>query len=111
MSQFIYSSIPGVLNRYFAINALRQLQDGDRLIFNDEKAYVLRKEAHYVAYCAWMSIMPLIEIFEPGQEASIIEWLEQFDYFSEATSHPGSTQRAIDRSQRFLMAYHFNQSS
>jgi hypothetical protein len=89
MSQFIYSPIPGALNRYFAINALKQLEVGDRLAF-DEKAYVLRKETHYVAYCAWMSIMPLIEIFEPGQEASVVAWLEQFDYFSDANSHPDS---------------------
>jgi hypothetical protein len=52
---------------------------GSRLDF-DPDTYVLRENNRYVAYRTWMSIMHLVEVFDPGSESILIQWLEQFGY-------------------------------
>ena len=79
MSQSLQFYIPGTFDRYTQIAAIQQLQVGDRLNL-DENTYVMRHSNQYVAYRNWLTIVPLIEVFDPGEAAAVMEWLEQFGY-------------------------------
>ncbi len=79
MTRFPQMNFPASLNRYIALSALQRMAAGNRLDL-DHETYVLRENNRYVVYHTWMSIMHLVEVFEPGHEPTIIQWLEQFGY-------------------------------
>lgn len=79
MTRFTQTNFPASLNRYIALATLKQMTLGTRLDF-DRDTYVLRESNRYIAYRTWMSIVHLVEVFDPGSEPTIIQWLEQFGY-------------------------------
>jgi hypothetical protein len=78
-------SLPLVFNRYVALLALKRLPAKTRITF-DADTYVIRNQEHYVAYRTWMKVLPVIEIFYPGDEVELIDWLEKFGYTFESES-------------------------
>ncbi len=79
MTRFPQTNFPASLNRYIALSTFKQMPTGNRLDL-DHNTYVLRENNRYVVYRTWMSIVHLVEVFEPGSEPAIIQWLEQFGY-------------------------------
>lgn len=75
----IRSHVPSPLNRYLLIAHLSQLQPGMRFDL-DADTYILRQGDRYVTYRTWMTVLPLVEVFRPGEEHSLVRWLEQFGY-------------------------------
>lgn len=72
-------NVPPAFNRYVALVQLQCLPIGMRLNL-DADTYVVRNAGSYIAYRTWMSIFPLIEVFEQGEETGLVNWLEQFGY-------------------------------
>ena len=79
MSQPAQSRAPHTHSRHLALVALKQLQPGMRLDF-DSDTYVIRSDDQYIGYRTWMSILPIIEVFQPTAEYELINWLEQHGY-------------------------------
>lgn len=71
--------VPTPLTRYLALAALHQLQPDMRLDL-DNDTYVIRQGDRYIAYRTWMSILPMIELFDLGKESELLTWQEQFGY-------------------------------
>jgi hypothetical protein len=89
------SSLPLPFNRYLTIVSLRELPFRTRMTF-DRDTYVIRSQNHYVAYRTWMKVIPLIEVFNLGQEAELVNWLEQFGYeFESEAFQPWFSQCVI----------------
>jgi hypothetical protein len=72
-------SIPAALKKYFGLLAFQRMTTGMRLHLNDH-TYVIRQADRYVAYCHWMAHFDLIEVFAPGSEGDLVQWLEQYGY-------------------------------
>jgi hypothetical protein len=88
-------SLPLLFNRYLTIVSLRELPTRTRMSF-DKDTYVIRSHHYYVAYRTWMKVIPLIETFDLGQEAELVNWLEQFGYeFESEAFQPWFSQCAI----------------
>jgi hypothetical protein len=72
-------SIPATLKKYFGLLAFQRMSAGMRLNL-DERTYVIRQADRYVAYCHWMACFDLIEVFAPGDEGDLVNWIERHGY-------------------------------